>query len=403
MNFITHHACMDSMTYAPTRSSVRADTATTQLVVGTEPAFDFASAEYRVLHQRSRASAFQGAHWLAGLNHDVAPAVDAKPFTVRVRDAADGRLMLVLPLARHRMRGVTFLGFADFGLCDYVGPIYDPADVPLLLADDSLPRRIAGALPDHDVLQFTKLNGSDPLLEYLFPSMQRARMRVSAYPARLNGDWTAWRSTNIDQSFRRYLDMKRRRLKRTGTPHFRRLRDPDAIASALEALRRYRSERFRALGVPDLLDHNAIFEFYKRMAIEGARDGFARTHCLYLSGEPVAITFGVAQRGVYALLLVGLDVARHSRLSPGLLAIEDTLRESIEAGDSTYDFTIGDHPYKLQFGGQANPLFEWHQARTLRGHAAVLAITLVRETKRTLKPLVKRVKERLIKSASAAA
>ena len=90
MNLITHHACMDSMTYAPTRSSVRADTATTQLVVGTEPAFDFASAEYRVLHQRSRASAFQGAHWLAGLHHDIAPAVDAEPFTVGVRDAADG-------------------------------------------------------------------------------------------------------------------------------------------------------------------------------------------------------------------------------------------------------------------------------------------------------------------------
>src|SRR5205823_653797 len=110
MNPITRHAFMDSMTYASPRPFFRADTAATQLVVATEPAFDFASAEYRVLHQRSRASAFQGAHWLAGLHHDIAPAVDAEPFTVGVRDAADGRLMLVLPLARHRMRGVTFLG-----------------------------------------------------------------------------------------------------------------------------------------------------------------------------------------------------------------------------------------------------------------------------------------------------
>jgi CelD/BcsL family acetyltransferase involved in cellulose biosynthesis len=36
------------------------------------------------------------------------------------------------------------------------------------------------------------------------------------------------------------------------------------------------------------------------------------------------------------------------------------------------------------------PLEEWHRARTLRGHAAVLAIALVREAKRRLKPLLKR-------------
>ena len=49
------------------------------------------------------------------------------------------------------------------------------------------------------------------------------------------------------------------------------------------------------------------------------------------------------------------------------------MRSAIEAGDRVYDFTIGDHPYKLQFGAETVPLDEWHQARTLRGHAAVLS------------------------------
>src|SRR6185369_7355864 len=142
MNLITRHACMDSMSYAPTRHFVRANMATTKLTVAAEPAFDFASAEYRALHQRSRAGAFQGAHWLAALQHDVAPALNAEPATVAVRDAADGRLMLVLPLARHSTGGVTFLTFADFGLCDYLGPIYDPADAASMLADPNLPERI---------------------------------------------------------------------------------------------------------------------------------------------------------------------------------------------------------------------------------------------------------------------
>src|SRR3954466_6239951 len=120
MNLITRHAWMDSLTYAPIRDSVRASAPATELVVAAEPAFDFAGAEYRALHRRSRATAFQGAHWLDALHHDVARAGGADPVTIAVRDGTDGRLVLVLPLARHRVQGVTFLTFADFGLCDYL-------------------------------------------------------------------------------------------------------------------------------------------------------------------------------------------------------------------------------------------------------------------------------------------
>src|ERR1041385_8317053 len=60
---LTRHACMSSITLAPTMQLVRADTAT-KLVVAAEPAFDFASAEYLSLHRRSRATAFQGARRL---------------------------------------------------------------------------------------------------------------------------------------------------------------------------------------------------------------------------------------------------------------------------------------------------------------------------------------------------
>jgi CelD/BcsL family acetyltransferase involved in cellulose biosynthesis len=403
MNLITRHACMDSLTYAPTRHFVRPNTAATEFIVAAEPAFDFASTEYRALHWRSRATAFQGAHWLDALHHDVAPAVGAEPTTIAVRDATDGRLVLVLPLARHRVRGVTFLTFADFGLCDYLGPVYDPADAALLLADTRLPQRVAAALPRHDVLSVDKLAPGDVLLEQLFPRAYRARMRVSAYPVKIKSDWESWRTATLDISFRRDLDMKRRRIVRRGAPAFVLLDDPQEIARAFDSLRAFRATRFKERGAHDVIDGEAVFSFYRRIAVEGAQDGTARTFCLYLSGEPAAVMFGVADRGTFSLILVGFDLARYRRLSIGLLAIEDTLRASFVAGDSVYDFTIGDYSYKTQFGGQPTALYEWHQAHTLRGHAAVLAITLLREAKRTLKPLVKRAKERLTKSAPAVA
>src|ERR1044071_4489771 len=169
MIFTTRQARMGSITFAPTRQFVRANAAATTLVAAVEPAFDLVGTDYLELGQRSRATAFQGARCFSALQHDVAPAAGAEPVTVTVRDANDGRLVLVLPLARRRALGVMLLTFADFGLCDYLGPVYDPADAPSLLADANLPQRVAAALPRHDVLQFTKLVAGDAVLEWLFP------------------------------------------------------------------------------------------------------------------------------------------------------------------------------------------------------------------------------------------
>src|SRR5438477_8104721 len=232
MNLITRHAWMDSLTYAPTPEFVRAGTAATELVVAADPAFDFASAEYRALHRHSRATAFQAPDWLAALQHDVAPSIGAEPVTIAVRDRTDGRLVMVLPLARHRVRSVTFLTFADFGLCDYLGPVYDPADAALLLADTTLPQQVAAALPHHDVLRLDKLAPGDALLEQLFPRACRARMRVSAYPVKIKSDWESWRAATLDNGFRRDLDMKRRRIVRRGAPAFALLDHPQEITRA---------------------------------------------------------------------------------------------------------------------------------------------------------------------------
>src|SRR5258708_5352781 len=233
------------MTFAPSQfHAVEAS----KLVATVERAFDFASAEYHSLQQRSRANAFHAGRWLAALQANVATAFGAEPATITVRDKADGRLLLVLPLVLRRRQGVSFLEFADFGLCDYLGAVYDPAETPRLASDATLPQRVAAALPPHDVIAFTKLSGNDPLLGRLFPNMWRARMRISAYPVKLCGCWPEWRATVLENGLRKRLDYQRRRLAKLGPLVFSEVRDSKEIVQAFNALRRFRADRFKQIG-----------------------------------------------------------------------------------------------------------------------------------------------------------
>src|ERR1051325_20278 len=170
-------------------------------VVALEPAFDFATPDYRALHANSDATVFQSPAWLDALHRDMAPVFDATQATVTVRDQ-DGRLMMVLPFVRRRQHGVMVAEFADFGLCDYNAAVCDLDDAVLLDADATLPRRVAAVLPRHDVMSLTKMTREDPLLRRLFPDASRAPMGFSAYPARLTADWTTWRETTLPPGVR---------------------------------------------------------------------------------------------------------------------------------------------------------------------------------------------------------
>jgi CelD/BcsL family acetyltransferase involved in cellulose biosynthesis len=357
------------------------------LRVAVDRDFDFLSAEYRSLHRRSHATAFQGPDWLAGLHRRVVPAFRAVPFTVTVRANNDRRLLLVLPLVCRRLGRLDVVEFADFGLCDYNHAVYDPVDTPLLFADASLSERIGAMLDGCDVLSIRKLTYHDPLLRRLFPNAWLARMPFSAYPARLGSDWTNWREAKLEPDLRRQLDSKRRRLAKKGTVTFTRAGDAAEIARVFAHLCRFRADRFSEIGIPDPIGNQAVFSFYRDMAVQGAHTGTTRTYCLYLEEEPIAVLFGLADRNAFLMLLLGSDLKRFRRLSIGLLAIDESMRAAFEVGDVVYDFTVGDHPYKRQFAAKMMPLYECHVPRTIAGYGATVALGIVREFKRTLKPL----------------
>src|SRR5258708_35902700 len=110
----------------------------TGVEVSAEPFFDFGSNEYCSLHAQSEATAFQAPGWLDKLHRRVAPALEAEPITIAVRDTQTGELKLVIPLVFRRLGRLTTLEFCDFGLCDYNALVYCADDVKRLTADRSL-------------------------------------------------------------------------------------------------------------------------------------------------------------------------------------------------------------------------------------------------------------------------
>src|SRR5262249_36372351 len=163
-------------------------------------------------------------------------------------------------------------------------------------------------------------------------------------------------------------------------------------------LDRFRADRFREIGTPDPMGNQAVFSFYRDMAVQGARTGTTRTYCLYLEDEPIAALFGLVDRSTFLMLLLGSDLKRFRRLSIGLLAVDESMRAAFEAGDAAADFTGGDPPSKRPFAAETPPLYECHVPRTIFGYGGTLALGIVREFKRAFKPLhadVQRVLRRL--------
>ena len=365
-----------------------APAAPARLAVAVETGFDFGSAEYRDLVRRADVTAFQSPEWLGSVVRDLVPGA-GRPMPLVVRDFESRRPLLVLPLLKRRLGHLDVVEMIDCRVTDYNLPVLDAEEGARLAADPTLPRRIERCLKPYDLLALSKVSRHGEIIARLFPRARKAPMRMSTYGAPLSGTFDEWRARNVSPRVRRYLDKKRRSLARHGTVTFRLETDRAAITTAFEALRRFRSLRFRAIGAEDIMDDDAVYRFYLRTALAGAETGTSRTYVLRVDGAPAGIVAGIVHAGTFHHLLLAYDVERHARRSVGLLASEDAIRAVLASGLGYYDFTIGDHPFKVQLGATASPLAEWHQAGSWRGRMALALHVAKREAKRWLKPMVR--------------
>ncbi|MGN6463885.1 MAG: GNAT family N-acetyltransferase [Rhizobiaceae bacterium] len=344
--------------------------------VSIENSFDFRSAAYVDLFERSAATPFQGPVWLDRLYNKLLPHNAARPLILVVRRSADKSLAMVLPLVSRRYSGLRVVEFADLRVSDYVSPVTDAATFAAILADGRCVANIRSHVQPYDLLRIGKLAENTLAIERLFDIRRRDTMGMSAYEAPLGESYELWREERLPRSYRKELDKKSRQLHRRGVVRFECCENAERTRETLEALRFYRGLRFgnHEDGTGDLLQVPAYFDFYLDVATEG-QGRYARTYGVTVDGRTVAGALGLSsRRGSFMVILSGFDHDSFKNQSLGSLLFEQIARDCIERGERFLDFTIGDEPYKLTFGAKPSPMWQVSRAGSPLGYAARLLV-----------------------------
>lgn len=339
-------------------------------IVAVASGFDFLSEDYATLFAESDATAFQHPIWLDGIYRNLVPKLEAAPLIITVRDATDGRLVMVLPLVRRRDRGLRIIEFADLGVSDYVAPVASEATIEAVAADAFACGRISAVLKPFDMLRIRKLRSPSTAVQKMLGATDCREMSMGAYAVPLGPDFDAWRSATLSASYCKELNKKSRQLHRKGQVGFECVADAEMIQATLLKMRKYRGERFET---GDLLQSQVYFDFYLDVAIRG-RATLSRIYSTLMDGAIIAGAMGLTHKGSLLIILSGFDHGGYNNQSLGSLTFEMIARHGISAGDRELDFTIGDEPYKTQFGAKKAPIHQVFRSGSVLGAIAGAAV-----------------------------
>lgn len=281
-------------------------------------------------------------------------------------------LKAVLPLVIARRRGLRFLEWAAISCTDYPD-VLAAADCPL----DKLRElwSVIIAAGGFDIIQLNRL-------------LPEARMRavVAAGEIQLHpghrtevscraagdfsdkGGWLAQQSKKTRQNYRRGYKM----LEENAEVRFR-LVDPSSEPIAPIVDQFYQLKR-KWLADTDRQSELLEADAGAIQALVGALNslGILRIFVIERDREIVAISINFEQRGTMMAFLTTFDPT-YDRASPGALLIMDYIQWSASRGLRMVDFLCGAERFKFRFATEIVSLESMVGARTLLGHAALIA------------------------------
>ncbi len=333
-----------------------------------ENGFDIMGAEYAALFARAGATAFQHPIWLNEFYRHLPEPRSAEPLIITLR--SDAALEGLVPLIRRRKAGLQMLETTDLGVSDYSAPVLSSIALEKLDQDPELGNQFRAALGSHDLIRIRPVREEHVRSWKLLLDAEPARLDFAAHAVSLEPPFQDWRSSNIDKSLAGQLSRKRRRWLKQAQVEVKRLTDAEAIRQAIRHLIDWRSGRFEG----DPIQQSQVGAFYSSVAASGRDVDFAETWMVSSDGQPSAVLFGLTHEGRFLYLLIGCDYENAGRHSPGMQMYDWIMEDWMARGGQSFDFTIGDEPFKKQFGTAETAMSMFLVPGSIKGRLAATAL-----------------------------
>ncbi|MEM1040441.1 MAG: GNAT family N-acetyltransferase [Pseudomonadota bacterium] len=329
---------------------------------------ELAGDAYGRLFNAAGVSPFQHPLWLSPFYQTLAPHRGAQPVWISVFDGAV--LVGAVPLIIRKKSGLRMLESTDLGVSDYAAPVLTDACLAELRADKSSVARFLAALPPLDVMRVRPVREDHGPLWQALLGIDPEPLGFGAHAVALEPPFEDWRAANLDRSFASQARRKGKRWRKQHDVVLHKLEDHDAIKTAILRLADLRSGRFEG----DPIQEDAVARFYAQVAAGGATENLAETWEVTCDGASVGILFGLTHRGRFHYLLIGVDYDGFGRHSPGLQMYEGVIEDWMGRGGTSFDFTIGDEPFKKSYGCVETPMVGFLRTGSLNGRLAALVM-----------------------------
>ena len=348
-------------------------------------------AEWRAFEMQADGTVFQTFDWLAKWHRHIGSPAGVVPAIVVGREAG-GAILFLFPLAVEKSRLARRLTWLGATLCDYNGP---------LLAYEFSARVSAGKFPALWREIFRLLRGS---ARFRFDFVDLSKMLESvggqrnpfialdvhanpsgAYVASLGADWEAYYAAKRSGATRKKERKQLKQLGEHGEVRFVDVADRDAIVASMETLIEQKTRSFARLGVKNNFARPGYREFYLDLTTDPATRDLVHISRLDVGNSIAAASLGLRRGDNYYLVLSSYQDRELARFGPGRAHLNELLRYAVGRSVRSFDFTIGDEPYKRDWSDIVLRPYDHVAAATIRGHAVVAAMLAFRGLKRTIK------------------
>jgi CelD/BcsL family acetyltransferase involved in cellulose biosynthesis len=311
---------------------------------------------------------FQTYEWLENWYFNIGKEEAAQPYLVCVHTDS-GRPLCFLPFEIKNKWNLRVLAWLGDILIDYGAPIISSSFTERGIDFNIVWQEVIKRIPAVDMVWLTKMpeeiNGfRNPICD-----LPCRRYHNKAYFVGLADSWNDFYEKHAAAKTRSTDRRKHRRiseigkLSHTGTDGS----DETVFREITQAMIEQKEHRYREINAPNFMGpagHKRFFAFPTANLLSSGR---LHLSALYLDDKIITTHWGMVYRSRFYYFMPSFAKGPWMKYSPGRLLLFHLFKWCFQNDIKTFDFTIGDEPYKKDWSDSEMTLYQYFIARTWKG------------------------------------